>query len=194
MNALPVWKKNDRLAKILIWTASIIVFAAVTALSRIKLDVPLSFDVHVFALINASINATVAVLLIAGLWSVRARKLVLHKNLMMVAIVLSILFLLSYIAHHLLTDATKFGDLNKDSVISEDEKITAGGMRTVYYFILLTHIPLAGIVLPFILFTAYRSLTGDYEKHKKLAKYTWPVWFYVAVTGVLVYLMIQPYY
>ena len=194
MTTLPIWKKNDRLARILIWTASIIVFAAVTILNKVRLDVDLGFDVHRFATANAIINATVAVLLIAGLWAVKGKKFIIHKNLMMAAIVLSILFLLSYIAHHLLTDATKFGDLNHDDIISNDEKLAAGSMRTFYYIILLTHIPLAGIVLPFILFTAYRSLTGDYQRHKKLARYTWPVWFYVALTGVLVYLLIQPYY
>lgn len=194
MNTLPIWKKNDKLAKILIWTASIIVFGAVTALSKVKLDLNLGFDVHIFATANAIINGTVSVLLIAGLWAVKGKSFVVHKNLMMAAIILSVLFLLSYIAHHLLTDATKFGDLNRDNIISDEEKTAAGGMRTFYYIILLTHIPLAGIVLPFILFTAYRSLTGDYQKHKKLARYTWPVWFYVAVTGVLVYLLIQPYY
>jgi putative membrane protein len=70
----------------------------------------------------------------------------------------------------------------------------AGNVRMIYYIILLTHIPLAGIILPFILFTAYRSLIGEYERHKKLARFTWPIWFYVAVTGVIVYLMIEPYY
>jgi putative membrane protein len=74
------------------------------------------------------------------------------------------------------------------------EKAGAGSIRIVYYIILASHIPLAGIILPFILFTAYRGLTGDYPRHKKLARITWPIWFYVAVTGVLVYWMISPYY
>ena len=194
MNALPVWKKNDKLAGILIWTVSLVVFGAVTVLSKVRLNFELGFDVRLFSTANAVINGTVAVLLIAGLWSVKNRKFVVHKNIMLAAIILSVLFLLSYIAHHLLTDATKYGDINHDNIISDEEKLLAGGMRTVYYIILLTHIPLAGVVLPFILYTAYRSLTGDYQRHKKLARYTWPVWFYVAVTGVLVYLLIQPYY
>ncbi len=194
MITLPIWKKNDKLAKILIWTASIVVFGAVTALSKVKLELDLGFDVHLFATVNAIINGTVSVLLIAGLWAIKAKNFVVHKNIMLAAIILSVLFLLSYIAHHLLTDATKFGDLNHDNIISDEEKTAAGAMRTFYYIILLTHIPLAGVVLPFILFTAYRSLTGEYQKHKKLARYTWPVWFYVAVTGVLVYLLIQPFY
>ena len=94
----------------------------------------------------------------------------------------------------LLTDPTKFGDLNHDQIIDQTEKSHTGFMRIVYYVLLLTHIPLAGIILPFILFTAFRALTGDYDKHKELARVTWPVWFYVAVSGVLVYLLIEPYY
>lgn len=113
---------------------------------------------------------------------------------MLTAISLSVLFLLSYIAHHLLAGDTKYGDLNHDGIVSLDEKALAGNLRMIYYFILITHIPLAAIILPFILFTAYRALTGEYDKHKKLVRITWPVWFYVAVTGVVVYLMISPYY
>ena len=88
----------------------------------------------------------------------------------------------------------RFGDIDHNGVLTETEKVTAGSMRMVYYFVLATHIPLAGIVLPFILFTAYRALIGEFDKHKKLVRITWPVWFYVAVTGVIVYLMIRPYY
>ena len=113
---------------------------------------------------------------------------------MLTAIILSVFFLVSYICHHLLAGETKFGDINHDGILSADEKLTAGSIRTIYYIILITHIPLAAIILPFILFTAYRSLIGEYEKHKKLARITWPIWFYVALTGVVVYLMISPYY
>lgn len=190
----PVFKKNDRIANILIISVSLIVFLAVTALAKIKVEVNVPFDVHVFALINASLNTLVSVLLLAALWAVKKRNYEWHKKLMLFAIILSILFLLSYIAHHLLTDATKFGDVNRDNIISDEEKALAGNWRIFYYLLLLTHIPLAGIILPFILFTAYRALTGEYVKHKKLARYTWPIWFYVAVSGVVIYLMIQPYY
>lgn len=113
---------------------------------------------------------------------------------MLTAIVLSVLFLLSYICHHLFAGETKFGDVDHNGIISDEEKLQAGSVRMVYYFILITHIPLAGIILPFILFTAYRALTGEYEQHKKLTRITWPVWLYVAVTGVVVYLLISPYY
>ena len=190
----PFLKKNDKQASILIILVSLLVFIAITALASIKIDVKLPFDPHIFAGINAGLNATVSVLLLAALWAVRKNNFELHKKIMLTAILLSVLFLISYIAHHLLTDATKFGDLNLDGIISPEEKEAAGPVRIIYYILLLTHIPLAGIILPFILFTAYRAGTGEYAKHKKLARFTWPIWFYVAVSGVLVYLLIEPYY
>ncbi|MEO5647469.1 MAG: DUF420 domain-containing protein [Chitinophagaceae bacterium] len=186
--------KNDKRAKILVWIFSIIVFLAITALSRIKLEVNLGFDSHLFAKANAIINSVVAILLIAALVAVKQRRLVLHKRLMLTAIFLSFLFLLSYICHHLFTGETMYGDLNHDNIISNAEKSAAGSMRMIYFLILFTHIPLAGIILPFILFTAYRALIGEYQQHKKIARITWPIWFYVAVTGVVVYFMISPYY
>ncbi|HET9431752.1 MAG TPA: DUF420 domain-containing protein [Chitinophagaceae bacterium] len=176
----PVWQKNDRRARTLIFLFSGFIFIAITALSRIKLAVDLGFDEHLFAKINAILNSGVTVLLILALIAVKGRNYILHKRLMLTAMSLSILFLISYICHHLFTGETKFGG--------------EGVARTIYYIILVTHIPLAGLILPFILFTAYRGLTGDWEKHRKLAKITWPIWLYVAITGVVVYIMISPYY
>ena len=188
------FKKNDRKARIIIFGVSAIIFAAVVLLSRFKLKIDLGFDAHVFARANAIINSLVSVLLVAGLITVKQQRYRLHKRIMLAAIILSVLFLLSYIAHHLLAGETKFGDSNHDGLLSEEERSQAGALRIVYYFILGTHIPLAAIVLPFILFTAYRALTGEYERHKKLVRITWPVWFYVAITGVIIYLWISPYY
>jgi len=190
----PSLQKNDKKAKLLIYIVSFVVFAAVVLLSKFKLNVDWGFNVHVFALANAIINSAVAVLLVAGLIAIKQKKYLLHKKIMLSAMVLSVLFLVSYICHHLLAGDTKFGDINHDGILSDEEKLAAGTLRMVYYFILLTHIPLAAIILPFILFTAYRALIGEYEQHKKLTRITWPVWFYVAVTGVVVYLMINPYY
>jgi putative membrane protein len=176
----PVLTKNDRKARTLIIGFSVIVFLLITALGRVQLKVDLGFDVHLFAKANAIINSCVAVLLVAALIAVKNKKYELHKKMMLAAMMLSILFLLSYICHHLFAGETKFGE--------------AGTAKTIYYIILFTHIPLADIILPFILFTAYRALIGEWPQHKKLARITWPVWFYVAVTGVVVYLMISPYY
>jgi putative membrane protein len=191
---VPVWKKNDRKASVLIIGFSVIVFVLVTLLSRVKLEVNLGFDVHLFAQTNALINSIVAVLLIAALVAARQGKYVSHRNMMLTAMVLSILFLISYICHHLFTAETRFGDANHDNIVDASEKAAVGFRRTFYYIILGTHIPLAGLILPFILFSAYRALIGEYVRHKKLARITWPIWLYVAITGVIVYLMINPYY
>ena len=190
----PVLKANDKRAKLLIWIVSIIVFFVIAALSRIKLDIPVGFDSHYFATANAIINSMVSVLLVAGLLAVKKERYHLHKKLMMAAIILSVMFLISYVCHHLTTGDTKFGDADGDGIVTFAEKDLVGSVRYIYYFILLTHIPLAGIILPFILFTAYRALSGNYAKHKKLVRITWPVWFYVAISGVVIYLMISPYY
>ncbi len=190
----PVIKKNDRQARIFIWSVSIIAFLGIAFLSGAKLNIPVNFDPHIFAAFNAVINSIVAILLVLALIAVKSKRYVLHKRIMLTAIILSVLFLISYVCHHLLSGETKFGDMNHDGIVSLDEKNLAGSLRYIYYFILITHIPLAGIILPFILFTAYRALSGDYQKHKKLARITWPVWFYVAISGVAVYLLISPYY
>jgi len=108
--------------------------------------------------------------------------------------VLSVLFLVSYIAHHLLAGEARFGDINHDGIVSADEKFQVGSLRIIYLLLLATHIILAAFILPFILFTAYRALTAEWPAHRKLAKYTWPLWLYVAITGPIVYLMISPYY
>ena len=114
------------------------------------------------------------------LFFVKAKKYVLHKKVMNLAILLSLLFLLSYIAHHILADSTSFNE--------------QGTVKYIYYIILISHILLAGLSLPFILFTAYRASISEFPAHKKMAKYVFPVWLYVAITGVVVYLMISPFY
>jgi putative membrane protein len=174
----PTIQKNDSKAKLLIYLFSAVVFVAVVALKYIKLDVVLPFDKHIFAKVNAIINGTVSVTLLLALWAIKQRKYQMHKQWMMMSMILSIGFLLSYIAHHLLAGEAHYG----------------GSYRAAYYFILITHIVLAATVLPFVLFSAYRALIGEYAEHKRIARWTWPIWWYVAVTGVVVYLMISPFY
>lgn len=170
----------EKPAKRWIWIVSSVVFLAVVVLNRVQVPVPAGLDAHVFARINAVINSLVSVLLLVGLFSAKARNWSLHRRVMLSAMVLSILFLVSYILHHLFTGETSFG--------------STGAIRTIYYVILATHILLAGLSLPFILLVAYRSLSAQYPEHRKLARRVWPVWFYVSVTGVVVYLLISPYY
>lgn len=190
----PVLVKNDQKAKWLIGIFSVVVFAAVVLLGRYKLNVDLGFDVHLFALANAVINSVVAILLLAALLVVKKQKYRLHKRLMMVALVLSVLFLLSYVTHRLFAGEAYFGDINHDGVATPEEIEPVRTMRTIYFVILSTHILLASLILPFILFTAYRGLTSEFAAHRKIARITWPLWFYVAVTGPVVYWFIHPYY
>lgn len=175
-------EKNDKAARIVIGILSLVIFIAIVALDRhvVQVPYPFSFDVHIFALINAVINSCVALLLMLGFLAAKQRRYLLHKKLMLSAIIFSVLFLVSYICHHMWAGDTSFG--------------AQGMIRYIYYFILITHIILAGLILPFILFTAYRGLTGEYDKHRKIARYTFPLWLYVAVTGPLIYILISPYY
>lgn len=173
-------QKNDKKASILIIVFSVIVFVAVVFLSKVKLEIDLPFNVHVFAKVNAVINSMVSFLLLVGLLAVKRGNYQLHKKVMMTSMILSFLFLVSYICHHLLSDSTSYG---------------GNGLSRLFYFgILISHIILAAVILPFILYTSYRAMVAEWPAHRKLARITWPIWFYVSVTGVIVYLMISPYY
>lgn len=186
--------RNEKKARILILSFSAIVFLAVTALERVTLNVQLGFNPHLFAFVSAVINSFVSLLLVAGLAAAKNGWYTTHRNIMLAAILLSVLFLVSYVAHHLFSGSTLYGDLDKNGIVDETEVAAAGTSRLVYRILLSTHILLAGISLPFILFTAYRALTNDNARHRKIAKITWPMWFYVAVTGPIVYWMISRYY
>ena len=130
--------------------------------------------------IYASINGLTAILLVAALWAIKNKNIKLHESLMKTAIVCSVLFLGMYVAYHMTSDSTKFGG--------------EGVIKYVYYFILITHIILSIVVIPFVLVTYVRALAKRFDRHKKIARITFPIWLYVAVTGVIVYLMISPYY
>jgi putative membrane protein len=130
--------------------------------------------------IYASINGLTAIFLVAAVVSIKNGNRPLHERLIKLCMLLSVLFLGMYVLYHLTSDATPYGG--------------KGMMRPIYFFILITHILLSIGVIPFVLFTYARALSGNFERHKRLAKYTFPLWLYVAVTGVIVYLMISPYY
>lgn len=170
----------ERPAKRTIWVVSAVVFLAVVVLDRVQVPTSGTWDIHVFAKVNAIINSMVSLLLLAGLFTAKAGRWNAHRGVMLAAMVLSLLFLVSYILHHLFAGSTPYGG--------------QGPMKVVYYVLLATHIVLAAGSLPFILLTAYRSLSAQWPQHRKLARRVWPVWFYVSVSGVLVYLMISPFY
>ena len=143
-------------------------------------DVSTDFDFKVLPKFHAFINGTVSLLLMMSFWFIKNKKRKAHKWCNISALILSALFLVSYVTYHTFTDSTKFGG--------------EGLIKYIYYFILLTHIVLAAIILPIILFTFLRAFTGNFEKHRKIARWTLPLWLYVSITGVIVYLMISPYY
>lgn len=151
---------------------------------------PLSFLPPIYA----GINALTAILLVLGVIAIKNGNRKKHQKLMTSAIACSVMFLVMYVAYHLTADSTKYGDLNHDGILSEAELAEAGIMRLVYFFILITHILLSIIIIPLVLFTYVRALAERFDRHKKLAKITFPIWLYVAITGVIVYIMISPYY
>ena len=168
---------NEKKYNKLIIALSIIIPVVVSALFGIKIDAELPIFLPP---IYASINALTALVLIIAVWAIKNKKRNLHENLMKFAIALSIVFLIMYVAYHMTSDSTKFGG--------------EGTIKYVYYIVLLTHILLSIIVIPFVLITFVRAITNNIKKHKKIAKITFPLWLYVAISGVIVYLMISPYY
>jgi putative membrane protein len=161
----------------LIIAVSIVIPLVVAILFRVKVE---GYDFSFLPLIYAGINGLTALFLLIALWAIKNSKKVLHERLMKVNIGLSLLFLLMYVAYHMTSDSTPFGG--------------EGVIKIVYYFILITHILLSIAVIPLVLFTFLRAYNGEFAKHKKLARITFPIWLYVAVTGVVVYVMISPYY
>ncbi|NHF58353.1 DUF420 domain-containing protein [Flavobacteriaceae bacterium TP-CH-4] len=167
-------KKFNRLITIV----SIIVPVVVAILFGVK--IPNVERLGFLPPIYASINGLTAVLLIIAIWAIKNGKRQLHQNLMTSCIVLSVLFLLMYIAYHMTAESTAYGG--------------EGTMRYVYFFILISHIALSIVIIPLVLKTYARAYLKKFEAHRKLARITFPIWLYVAITGVVVYLMISPYY
>jgi putative membrane protein len=146
-------------------------------------------------LLNAILNGTCSILLLISLYNIKQGNVATHKRLNIITFILSSLFLVSYILfHYLMRKDTVYGDVNGDGLLSPDERAAAGGLRTLYLVILLPHIVLAAGVLPLILLSFYRGLQMQVEKHKKLVRWAFPIWLFVTISGVVVYLMISPYY
>ena len=158
----------------------------------VKID--LGFSTKALPLLHAILNSSTAILLLASLYFIKNKQVKAHKSANLLAVLFSTVFLVSYVIYHASNPSVKFGDINHDGILSEEEKTAAGSVRYLYYFILSSHIILSGIIVPFVLFTLQRAFQEKFDRHRKLAKITWPLWFYVAVTGVAVYLMINKYY
>ena len=165
-----------------VWLLSIVIPVVVAVLFTVNLQ-KLGYDVKPLSFlppIYATINGVTAVLLVFAVGAIKRGNVKLHERLIKVCIACSVAFLAMYVAYHMTSIETKYGG--------------EGIIRYVYFFILITHILLSIIIIPFVLVTFVRGIVGAYDRHKKLARITYPMWLYVAVTGVIVYLMISPYY
>ncbi|MWB95611.1 DUF420 domain-containing protein [Flavobacterium sp. GA093] len=151
---------------------------------------PLSFLPPIYA----TTNGITAIVLIGAVMAIKKGNRKLHERLMTFAIALSLAFLVMYVAYHMTADSTKFGDLNHDGVLDKIEEAGIGSLRYLYFVILITHILLSIAIIPLVLVTYVRALAQKFDKHRKIAKITFPLWLYVAITGVIVYVMISPYY
>ena len=161
-----------------IWILSIAIPIAVALLFLVRIPnvEPLDFLPPIYA----SINGVTALLLIIAYWAIIKKKLILHERLMKISIFLSVVFLVMYVAYHMTSDPTPFGG--------------SGNIKYFYYFILISHIILSIFIIPMVLVTYVRAITKMFDQHKKIAKITFPIWLYIAITGVIVYVMISPYY
>ncbi|MBT7654038.1 MAG: DUF420 domain-containing protein [Flavobacteriaceae bacterium] len=161
-----------------IWLISIVIPVVVAILFTVR--IPNVASLSFLPPIYATVNGITTVILLLALKAIKSKNINLHKNLMKTAIALSLAFLLMYVAYHMTSDSTPYGG--------------EGFIRYVYFFILISHIILSIGIIPMVLFTYVRAFTKQFEDHKKIARYTFPIWLYVAVTGVIVYFMISPYY
>ena len=161
-----------------IWLISIVIPVVVAILFTVR--IPNVASLSFLPPIYATVNGITTVILLLALKAIKSKNINLHKNLMKTAIGLSLAFLLMYVAYHMTSDSTPYGG--------------EGFIRYVYFFILISHIILSIGIIPMVLFTYVRAFTKQFEDHKKIARYTFPIWLYVAVTGVIVYFMISPYY
>lgn len=187
-------KKEDNYL-IIIWMLSVVipVVVAILLFMPTKIDVKSQW-VSVLPHLNGILNTATSVALILGFIFIRNKKIAYHRISMLIAFTLGSLFLISYVIYHASAPSTVFGDINGNGILEESELLELGSLRSIYLVILLSHILLAIVVVPFVLIALFHALNRRFDKHKKIVRYTLPIWLYVSITGVIVYLMISPYY
>jgi len=188
----PLVQRNFNKAIVIVSVAIPAAVAFLILVPQAKID--FGFNTRSLPLFHAILNSSTAILLLASLYFIRHGQVKAHRRANWTAVVLSSVFLVSYVIYHASNPSTRFGDLNHDGVLSDSEKAQAGILRYVYYVILSSHIILSGVIIPFVLFTLQRAYQRRFPQHRRLARITWPLWLYVAVSGVVVYVMISPYY
>lgn len=188
--------QNEKAVKRIIYGTTAAICLVVVVLNQKWIPHPDTFPDFIYKLpgVNALLNGTCSLLLLASLYAIKQKNISLHKKLNLTAFVLSALFLISYVTVHYFVPDAKYGDVDHDGTMSVEEKAAVAGIKPLYLVILLTHILLAVVVLPMVLLSFYYGLTDQREKHRKLTRFSYPIWLYVTVTGVVVYLMIKPYY
>jgi putative membrane protein len=176
------------------WILTALILGLVGLMRRVKIPLPDGVSLSFLPPFHAAVNAAAAVVLVVALVAVLKGRIGLHRKMIMAAMGLSVLFLLSYVAYHFTSNEVKFGDVNLDGIVDESELATVGGTRVAYLLLLISHIVLAAVSLPFILFTFIAGWTNRFAAHRRLARWVFPVWLYVAVTGPVCYWMLRPYY
>ncbi len=192
--ARPPQEALSRKLGIAAWILSAAVLLLVVAMQKIKLPLPEGWSTAFLPPVHAVLNSLVAVCLVAALIAVKQGKIEIHRSFIFAAMTFSVAFLLCYVAYHITSADVKFGDVNRDGLVSTAEKITAGSTRTAYLLLLISHITLAAVSLPFILFTFIAGWTSRFSAHRRLGRWVFPLWLYVAITGPICYWMLRPYY
>lgn len=185
---------DDKFFLRLVWIVTAVVLLVVIVLKLIPPPQTKPSFIYLFPHIIGGINATCSVLLVLSLIFIRRKNIQAHKVTNVVTFILSAIFLIFYILFHLYEKDTRFGDIDHSGILSAAELAAVGATRYIYFFILATHIIFAVVVLPLILVSFFRGFNLQIERHKKIVRWAYPIWLYVAVTGVIVYLMISPYY
>ncbi len=185
----------ERKYLILITTVSLLVpiLVAVLLYSPFKIE---SSHVWIYSLphLNALLNTVTALLLVLGWLFIKQKKVVMHKNTMVMAFILGTVFLIAYVIYHASAETTVYGDTIGNGLLTAQELAAVGFWRMIYLIVLISHILLAAVVVPLVLLALFYAFTKRIAKHRKIVRYTWPIWLYVSVSGVIVYFMIKPYY
>lgn len=193
MSTTPISESKLKKVRIAIITASIAIPLVVAILFKVQIP-DLEDKVKVLPSIYAVINGITAVLLIGALVAIKRKNIKLHESLIKICMFLSIIFLALYVAYHMCSKPTLYGDSDFSGIVSLQEKAMVASSSMVYFIILISHIVLSVMVVPLVLFSYLFAWKGDIARHRKWTVFTWPIWFYVASTGVIVYYMISPYY
>jgi putative membrane protein len=187
-------KALERKLNIAAWIVTVAVLFLVGLMRYVKIPLPEGVSLGFLPPFHATVNALTALVLIAAYYYIRTNRVEMHRKAIYVAMGLSLLFLLSYVAYHFTSPEVLYGDANHNGVVDAAEKAAVAGARTFYLVLLISHITLAGLILPFILFTFIRAYTGQYSRHRQMARWVFPLWLYVALTGPICYFMLAPYY